>query len=74
MKVTLAVGAMADDISDQLNCFGYELPNADFYQKDLDSVTRLLIRGYIPQSVADRARNKIAKEIFRLIKQRGDAE
>lgn len=74
MKVTLALGAMAESIENQLNCFGYELPNADFYQKDLDSVTRLLIRGYIPQSVADRARNKIAKEIFRLMKRRGVSE
>jgi len=68
MEVKLAVGAMAESIEKQLAYFGIEIKNADFYQEDLDSVTRLLIRGFIPQSVADKARNKIIKEVFRLMR------
>jgi len=67
-KVTLAVGALVDDLEKQLDSFGYELPNPEVYQKDLDAVTRLYIRGFIPQSVAEKSRNKIIKEVFKVMK------
>ena len=67
-KITLSVGAMSDDISEQLKVHGLFVENDFKYQNALDAVSRLFICGYIPEPVATKARNKIVKDVFKNIK------
>ena len=71
MEVTIVIGSMADDIDKQLAVYGYKVERHEFYQNCLDSVSRLLLNGYLPPSVADKARNKIIRDVFKSMKKIG---
>lgn len=53
-------GAMVDPIHVQV---GYKFKNYQHFQKDMDVITRLLIRGLINDSQAHSARKKFVKKL-----------
>ena len=71
MDVKIEVGAMADRLGEQLSRYGLEVEKCAHYQVCLDNVTRLVLNGYIPQSVAKKARDKIIKDVFKNMKKVG---
>jgi hypothetical protein len=64
-QVSISVGAMSPKLSVQLSSQGFCIDNVGLYEKNLDAATRLLICGYIPQSVANKCRDKILKQVFK---------
>ena len=70
IKIQLELGAMAPDISEQLDAQGLFLPNDFYYQNALDAATRLFLGGFITQSAADKARDKIVKSIIKSVKRK----
>jgi len=68
LEVGVSVGAMAPLLSEQLSDQGFEVNKVDVYEKNLDAVTRLLICGYMPQSIAKKCRDKILKDVFKNIR------
>ena len=71
MNIKIAVGAMADRLDAQLSDYGFEVDKCHHYQVCLDNVTRLVLNGYIPPSVALKARDKIVKDVFKNMKKIG---
>lgn len=65
MEVKLSVGAMSPDISEQLDKFGLVVKGAEKYQRNLNAVTQLFLNGYIPETAAKKARDKIIKDVFK---------
>ena len=65
MKIEIAFGALSDKLLDQLSAQGLmaDLEDIKLWQLDVDALNRLAIRGYVSESVAARARQKIMKRI-----------
>lgn len=60
-QLTLSFGAMAPKPSQQIHGL------SPHFDKDADAITRLLIRGIITPSEADKARKRLVKEIAKEI-------
>lgn len=63
MSIKIAFGALCDSIAKQLRTQGYRLKSVAPYQKDADAITRLVIRGLLPDSQANAARKRLMKDI-----------
>lgn len=63
MTLQIVFGALSESIAKQLSAQGYRLKSSALYQKDADAITRLLIRGLIPESQANDARKRLMKSI-----------
>ena len=61
--IEIRFGALSLPLAKQLH--GRNLSNdvVECIQRDADAVTRLLIRGFIPESLARKARQRIMKDI-----------
>lgn len=70
MDISIAVGALAPDVNEQLDELGFMVDGAENYQENLNAVTRLLLNGYIPESVAKEARRKIIRKVFKNMKKK----
>lgn len=73
--LSLVFGAMAAPLTDQLNEQGFgpdDISSKDvlMYQKDADSITRLAVRGLIPEGVVRSARQRLLTRISKHIKER----
>lgn len=62
-RIEVVMGAISKPLSEQLAAFNLPQKTTDQLQKVADSITRLSICGYIPQSQAERCRKKLFKEI-----------
>lgn len=63
-NISLSMGALSKPLVEQFIEQGFVAPKQiELYQQDADAITRLLIRGFIPPSVAHKARQKLVKEI-----------
>lgn len=69
-EIKLSVGALAPSVSEQLIKFGIAFDTDGKYQQSLDAVTRLLLQGYLPHSQANKARDKIIKDVFKQLRKR----
>lgn len=65
MKLSISFGALADPIKKQIEAAGLSISKreADLLQRDAEAITRCYIRGLIPDSVAERARMRLLKNI-----------
>ena len=62
-KMTLAFGAISPKIEDQLKDQGLKIEYVDMYQSLADSIIKLKIHGIITGSMADKANERLFKEI-----------
>lgn len=62
-KLSLVFGATARPLAEQLHGLGLSKEDIDHWQRDADAITRLLVRGYIRDGEADRARKKLVNSI-----------
>lgn len=69
-NVTIEMGILAKPLRDQLNLQGIALEDkdADRLEKALDAVARLKINGYMTDGEANKARDRIWKDISKIIK------
>jgi len=67
----IELGALSEPLTDQLGrnikLTPEQRKEAGIYDKDADAISRLYIRGLIPESQADNARRKLLKKIERLL-------
>jgi hypothetical protein len=66
MTVNLELGALSSSLDEQLSSQGIALRKGQdikLFQKDADAITRCLIRGFMPESTAQRARKQLTKHI-----------
>ncbi len=67
-NLTLSMGALSDTFDDQIKQQGFDVPeDIEQHQKDADAITRLVIRGLIPQSVAHKSRQKLVKAVAKSV-------
>jgi hypothetical protein len=68
-QLQIAMGAMAPPLKDQIERQGGHIgeKDAERFQRRCDEVCGLVISGYIPRSVADKARQKIMKDIAKVV-------
>lgn len=64
--IEIRMGALAPKISEQLKGCGLCEKRLEVIDADCDAITRLVIRGYIAPSVAEKARGKLMKKINEL--------
>jgi len=63
MQVEIHFGALADPLEKQLEGFNISADKIEHFQKDADAITRLVVRGLIPDGAAHQARKKIIRNI-----------
>ena len=69
MKIGIEFGALAPKIAVQITNAGYSA-NEDgiaHCQKDADALTRLAVRGLLPDNVTHNGRKKLMKHILRYV-------
>lgn len=68
--ITVEMGILAKPLRDQLNLQGIVLEDkdADRLEKALDAVARLKVNGYMTAGEANKARDRIWKDISKIIK------
>ena len=66
---TIAMGAFAEDLQDQLKKQGipFEEAKIEHINKDMRACSRLSVRGIITPSVADKTYDKIAKALWKAL-------
>ncbi|MGL4751518.1 MAG: hypothetical protein ACRCXB_03725 [Aeromonadaceae bacterium] len=64
--IEIRMGAIAPKIQEQLKGCGLCEKQLEHIDADCDAITRLVIRGYITPSVAEKARGKVMKKINEL--------
>ena len=64
----LAFGALAPLLSEQLQWYSVPDETVKHFQMDNDAISRLRIRGLIPDSIADKAYDRLAKNIVKSIR------
>lgn len=64
--ITIRMGALSPKISEQLAGCGLDEQKLEMIDKDADAIARLVIRGYITPSQAEKARGKLMKTINQL--------
>lgn len=64
-QINISFGALAPTIAEQLEKqnVGVEPERLEHFQKDADAISRLHVRGLIPDSVAKNIREKLMKKI-----------
>ena len=73
MKLSIRLGALAPKIKEQLDSEGitdYDEICLDVFQKDADAISRLSIRGLIPESIAVKARVRLMKKLAKWLNER----
>ncbi len=70
-NITIEMGAIAKPLRDQLNMQGIVIEDkvGERLEKALDAVARLKINGYITARESEKARDRIWKDISKVIKQ-----
>jgi len=66
-QIGIHFGALAPKLKEQLKSFQLDDMKLQHIQLDADAITRLLIRGLIPDSVAHKTRQKLIKNITKSI-------
>lgn len=68
-QLQIAMGAMSPPLKDQIEQQGgaIEEKDSERLQRHCDAVTGLYIASYIPASVAEKARQKIMKDIAKAV-------
>lgn len=64
----IQMGAFAPSLSEQGFADLIDANTLDHLQKDADAISRLSVRGIIPDSVAGKARERLVRTIFGAIK------
>ena len=66
MRVSIAFGAMADPLKDQLRQQGLHMNagKCGHFQRDMDAINRLLIRGMASDSEGTKIRRRLLKSIL----------
>lgn len=69
MQIAITFGAMAPKIREQIKSAGLtaDMVGITHCQSDADALTRLAIRGIIPESAVSAGRKKLLKHILRYI-------
>lgn len=67
MNLQINFGALAPPLASQLSGFGLKNDVVLHLQKDADAITRCAIRGFIPEAVTKRARQRLFKKIVELV-------
>lgn len=64
-QLSLNFGAMGDKLSKQLSSQGFQFDNnkLSHFQKDVDALNRVRIRGLLPQSLVKKGEQKLFKSI-----------
>jgi hypothetical protein len=64
-QVMITIGAMADDLSTQLDAMGVEYDQEEVSQltRDMRAVSRLSIAGYLTQKQTYKVQERIAKRL-----------
>lgn len=60
-KFSIRFGAMCPPLAEQIG----EIPNIEQYQADADAITRLYLRGVIPNSAKENAHKRLFRQIER---------
>ena len=60
MNLELRFGALVPSLAEQLDCRPKEV---ELWQRDVDAITRLLVRGLITESAGRSARKKMLQRI-----------
>jgi hypothetical protein len=70
----LCTGALSDSILDQVHEQGFEIDPVDcnLFQKISRAITLLRIHGYIPESVAKKAGQKLCRNVGKRLKKKQD--
>jgi hypothetical protein len=71
MKIGLRFGALAPSLAEQLD---KPPKSVELWQKDADAITRLLVRGLIPDTYGQKARRKLLATIVRTLAARPTGE
>ena len=69
----IRLGALAPKLSKQLDAVGitnYDEEYLEVFQRDADSISRLSIRGFITDTIAEKARKRLIKKLAEWINQR----
>lgn len=66
-EITVSVGALARPLAEQLRKQGAKVDGVDKYDNDLNSATRLFMRGYMTGVMVKKVRDKILKDVFKNI-------
>ena len=66
-RIGFKFGALSPKLSVQLSEMGYSIKSIKTFQDDADAITRLVVRGFIPDGAARKARQKIVNLITRII-------
>lgn len=74
-RLQIAMGAMSPPLKEQIKKQGgvIDEKDAERFQRHCDAVTGLYISSYIPASVAEKARQKIMKDIAKAVSKEHDA-
>lgn len=65
----LHIGALAPELSEQLEKQGFVLDEVDYYEKIIEARTYLYLGGFIPESTCKKVTQKIFKEIAKRVKE-----
>lgn len=70
-KFGLHFGAICDPIAKQISGqqLKFDKSEVSHYQKDADAITRLRIRGYLPDSTLKKAQQKLFKKITKHVQE-----
>lgn len=61
--IKLRTGCMAPPLKEQLAGYGFSDESIEIWQKDLDAMSHLYVRGYMNQSTIERAEKKLLAKI-----------
>lgn len=64
-RITIELGALADPITKQPVAKYLTADDADHFERDNDAISRLRLRGLIPDSAATKARDKLTRNIVK---------
>lgn len=70
-SMSLSFGALAPRISEQLEAQGLEFKTTEVVQlqRDLDAVTRLRVRGLLPDSLCEMVHRRIFRKVWEVVRQ-----
>ncbi|HEV2607947.1 MAG TPA: hypothetical protein VGT79_08190 [Xanthomonadaceae bacterium] len=62
-QLTMSLGALATDPSEQAAAQGFKLDNAKFLDLDAHAISRLSVRGMLTEKETEKARKRLMKMI-----------
>lgn len=69
-ELNLSIGALSDPLDVQLKTFKLDKKEIEHWQKDIDALNRLRIRGIIAKSAIINGEKKLFRQITKAIKKK----